>query len=71
MGSRARIGVHLAYTELTTVLATIWRRHELERFDTDQSHIEFGLDMIRSMPKQNSKGVRVVIKRQLTKHYSV
>ncbi|KAI0533596.1 cytochrome P450 [Xylaria digitata] len=61
-GSRACIGIHLAYMELTTALATIWRRHELELFDTDRSDVDFSLDMIRPMPKRDSKGVRVVVK---------
>ncbi|TGJ77094.1 hypothetical protein E0Z10_g10785 [Xylaria hypoxylon] len=61
-GSRACIGIHLAYMELTTALATIWRRHELELFDTDRSDVDFRLDMIRPMPKRDSKGVRVVVK---------
>ncbi|KAI0603273.1 cytochrome protein [Biscogniauxia sp. FL1348] len=61
-GSRACVGIHLAYMELMTALATIFRRHEFELFDTDRTDVEFTLDMIRPMPKRNSKGVRVIVK---------
>ncbi|KAI1170218.1 cytochrome P450 [Nemania sp. FL0916] len=61
-GSRACIVIYLAQMELVTVLATIWRRHEFELFDTDRTDVEFVLDMLRPMPKRGSKGVRVIVK---------
>lgn len=61
-GSRACIGMHLAYMELAVALATVFRRHELELFKTDRSDVDFAVDLVRPMPKWRSKGVRVIVK---------
>ncbi|KAI1083476.1 cytochrome P450 [Whalleya microplaca] len=61
-GSRACIGIHLAYMELTTALATVFRRHELQLYKTNRTDVDFILDMVRPMPKRESKGVRVIVR---------
>lgn len=61
-GSRACIGMHLAYMELFIALATVIRRHEFEIFETDRSDVDFVNDLVRPMPKWGSKGVRVMVK---------
>ncbi|KAF2231043.1 putative cytochrome P450 [Viridothelium virens] len=62
-GSRACIGLNLAYMELYVALATIFRRFELELFDTDRSDVDFIRDVVVPMPKRDSKGVRVLVKK--------
>lgn len=62
-GSRACIGMHLAHMELAVALATVFRRHEFELFETDRSDVDFANDLVRPMPKWGSKGVRVIVKR--------
>lgn len=61
-GSRACVGIHLAYMEMTTALATIFRRHELELFETTRGDVDFVLDFIRPMPQRGSRGVRFIVK---------
>lgn len=61
-GSRACIGMHLAHLELAVALATVFRRHELELFNTDRTDVDFAVDLVRPMPKWGSKGVRVIVK---------
>ncbi|KAK2017320.1 cytochrome protein [Colletotrichum eremochloae] len=60
-GSRVCLGMYLAYMELFVPLATLFRRHELELFETDRSDVDFVLDIVMPMPKRGSKGVRVVV----------
>jgi cytochrome P450 len=60
-GSRICVAMHLAYMELFVGLAVLWRRHELQLFETDVSDVEFALDMVASMPHRGSRGVRVTV----------
>lgn len=60
-GSRVCLGMPLAYIELYVALATLFRRHELELFQTDRSDADFVLDIVMPMPKRDSKGVRVIV----------
>lgn len=57
------LGMPLAYMELYVALATIFRRHELELFETERSDADFVLDVVVPMPRRGSKGVRVVVRR--------
>ncbi|KAI5864077.1 cytochrome P450 [Durotheca rogersii] len=61
-GARNCLGVNLAWMELYVALATILRRHDLELFETGRDDVDFAVDLVRPMPKWNSKGVRVVVK---------
>lgn len=60
-GSRNCVGMHLALMELYVALATLFRRHHLELFETDRSDVDFIVDLVKPMPKWGSKGVRVVV----------
>lgn len=60
-GSRICIAMHLAYMELYIGLATLFRRHELQLFETDESDVKFALEMLAPMPHRGSKGVRVIV----------
>ncbi|KAJ5505705.1 Cytochrome P450 [Penicillium expansum] len=61
-GSRVCIGMHLALMDMYVALATLFRRHKLELFETDRSDVDFIMDLVRPMPKWDSKGVRVIVK---------
>lgn len=52
-----------AYAELYIGLATLFRRHEFELFETDESDVEFYMDKISAHPKRSSKGVRVLVEK--------
>ena len=62
-GSRSCIGMNLAYMELYVSLATLFRRHELELFETDRSDVDFIFDIVVPMPRKDTKGVRVLVKK--------
>lgn len=62
-GSRICVAMHLAYLELFVALAVMFRRHELQLFETERSDVEFALDMVASMPRRESRGVRVMVKK--------
>ena len=61
-GSRACVGKDLALMELYVALATLFRRHDLELFETTRDDVDFAVDMVKPMPRHGSKGVRVVVK---------
>ncbi|RWA06192.1 hypothetical protein EKO27_g8918 [Xylaria grammica] len=61
-GARNCLGLNLAWMELYVGLATIFRRHDLELFETTREDVDFIVDLARPMPKRGSKGVRVVVK---------
>ena len=61
-GSRGCVGKDLAMLELYVALATLFRRHELELFETSREDVDFAVDLVKPMPRHGSKGVRVIIK---------
>lgn len=61
-GSRVCLGQHLAMMDMYVALATLFRRHKLQLFETDRSDVDFQVDLVRAMPKWESKGVRIIIK---------
>lgn len=61
-GARNCVGMTLALMELHVCLATIFRRHELELYDTTRDDVDFIMDLVKPMPKPGSKGVRVLVK---------
>ncbi|KAI0457469.1 cytochrome P450 [Xylaria acuta] len=60
-GARSCLGINLAWMELYVGLATVFRRHDLELFETTREDVDFIVDLARSMPKWGSKGVRVTV----------
>ena len=48
--------------ELYVAIATIFRRFEIELYETTKADVDFVLDMVVPMPRRESKGVRAVIK---------
>ena len=63
-GSRACLGINLAYAELHVGIAVIMRRfgERMESFDTDLSDVEMVHDCLVPIPRQDSKGIRVLIR---------
>lgn len=61
-GSRGCLGKELAYMELYVAIATLFRRFEIELYETTREDVDFVLDMVVPMPRRESKGVRAVIK---------
>ncbi|KAL8674586.1 MAG: hypothetical protein Q9168_001029 [Polycauliona sp. 1 TL-2023] len=61
-GTRQCIGINLAYAELYMTIATIFRRFELELFETDRSTVEYGRDYFLSFPENGCGGVKVLVK---------
>ena len=62
-GSRICIAMHLAYMELYVALATVFRRHDFQLFETDRSDVDFALEMLAPMPHWGSRGVRVTVEK--------
>jgi len=60
-GSRICVAMHLAYMEVYVSLGVIFRRHDLQLFETDLSDIEFALDMLAAMAHRESRGIRVTV----------
>ncbi|KAI0430941.1 cytochrome P450 [Xylaria sp. FL1042] len=52
---------NLAVMELFVALATVFRRHKLELFETTSDDVDFAVDLIKPMPKWGSKGVRAKV----------
>ncbi len=52
----------LAYAEIYLGLAILFRRFELELYETDRSDVDLKHDFFVPVPKLDSKGVRVLVK---------
>lgn len=61
-GSRTCLGMPMAYCEMFIALATVFRRHELQLFETTKEEVSFHHDMVTPQPPYGSKGVRVLVK---------
>lgn len=62
-GSRMCVGLNMAYAEIYIGLVTLFRRHELELFETDRRDVDFAIDMVSTQPQRGTKGIRVLIRR--------
>lgn len=61
-GTRMCLGLNLAHAEIFIGLATLFRRHELELFETTRRDVDFHTEYLKAAPWPGSKGVRVVVK---------
>ena len=61
-GNRMCLGMQMAYAEMFATIATLFRRLELELFETDKSSVEFYRDYVTPQVKPGGFGVRVIIK---------
>lgn len=58
-GSRICLGMHLAYAELYLTLEAVFRRFELQLFETTRADVDVAHDFVAGTPRVDSKGVRV------------
>lgn len=61
-GTRACVGLQLAWAELYVGLASLFRRFELEIYETDKSDVELARDRFVPRPVASSKGVHFLVK---------
>ena len=61
-GTRSCVGFQLAYAELYIGLATLFRRFELELFDTTRDAVDCWMDRFVPRPKPGTLGVRVKVR---------
>ncbi|KAI0387173.1 cytochrome P450 [Hypomontagnella monticulosa] len=62
-GSRMCAGYNIALAELHIGIATLFRRHELELFETTRRDVDMAMDKITARPWKGSKGIRVLVKK--------
>ncbi|KAF5878017.1 putative cytochrome p450 protein [Botrytis fragariae] len=60
-GTRMCTGMNLAYAEVFIGLATLFRRHDFELFETTRRDVEFYAENLKACPWPGSKGVRVKV----------
>ncbi len=60
-GSRICLGMNLAYAEMYMTLASVFRRFELELYETTSEDVDVVYDFVAGMCKLDTKGVRVVV----------
>lgn len=61
-GHRSCVGLQLAWAELYIGIATLFRRFDLEVYQTDKTDTELARDRFVPRPVAKSKGVRVTVK---------
>ncbi|KAL8786644.1 MAG: hypothetical protein Q9213_002673 [Squamulea squamosa] len=61
-GTRSCLGINLAYAELYMTIATIFRRFELELFETNRATVEYARDYNNPFPEHGCNGVKVLVK---------
>ena len=61
-GPRSCIGMNLAYAQMYIVMANVFRKFDLELFDTDRSAVDCAKDMFVPHPMPGTKGVRVLVR---------
>lgn len=60
-GSRICLGMNLAYAELYLTLEALFRKFELQLFETTRADIDVAHDFVAGTPRVGSKGVRVLV----------
>jgi cytochrome P450 len=61
-GTRSCLGMNLAKAEIFLTMAAVFYQFDMELFETDRSDVEIVHDCFNPLPKDDSKGVRVIIK---------
>jgi cytochrome P450 len=61
-GSRACLGINLAQVEMYLTLATLFRKFDMELFETDRSDVELAHEFFLPISRLDSKGVRILVK---------
>ena len=60
-GTRICLGMNLANAEVSMVLAALFRRFDLELFETDYEDVRIVRDVLAPDPRPDSRGVRVLV----------
>ena len=60
-GPRQCLGMNLAMAELNLVLAHIFRRVDMELFQTRRDAVDLAADYFIPIPKKGTEGVRVIV----------
>ena len=61
-GPRMCLGQHFAWAELYIGLASLFRRVELELFETGRDAVDMAAEHFVATPRKGTKGVRVLVK---------
>ena len=61
-GTRACVGMNLAYAEMYIALATIFRRYNMELYETSRGDVDVAHEFHIPRVKKGSKGVRMLVK---------
>ncbi|KAF2733104.1 putative P450 monooxygenase [Polyplosphaeria fusca] len=61
-GARMCLGKDLARTEIVYTLSTLFRRYDMELFESDETDVIIAHDFFNPRAKMDSKGVRVIFK---------
>ncbi|KAF6225448.1 hypothetical protein HO133_009448 [Letharia lupina] len=61
-GTRACVGMNLAYAEMYIALATIFRRYNMELYETSRVDVDVAHEFHIPQVKKGSKGVRMLVK---------
>lgn len=61
-GTRACVGMNLAYAEMYITLATLFRRYEMELYGTGRADVEVAHEYHIPQVRKGSKGVMVLVK---------
>jgi cytochrome P450 len=60
-GTRGCLGIGLAKTEIYATLAALFRRFDLELYQTDRSDVDMAHDFFVPHTRLDSKGIRVLV----------
>lgn len=61
-GTRRCVGMNFAFAEMYIVLANVFRRLDLELFETERDAVDIYSEYFIPRPKPGTKGVRVTVK---------
>lgn len=61
-GSRSCLGMNLAKAEIHLTMAAVFRRFDMDLFETTREDVDVAHDFFNPRAKMDSKGVRVVLK---------
>lgn len=61
-GTRACLGMNLAYAELYVAIATVFRQYNLELYHTTREDVEVAHDFFNPSPRLDSLGLRITVK---------
>ena len=61
-GTRSCVGMQLAYAELFIGISTLFRRFDVDLFETGRDAVDLWMDRFVPRPKPGTQGVRAVVK---------